>query len=116
MLCKNHSSAISRRVEPQGVEREHFEQRMIKMSRRSGDFFPFAFLFLLTKSIPHDLVYSLAISHHCITTEMTPGQLLPAVLRASAGTPGSKGVHHLLFSADTSAKRVSCSRFGIDPQ
>lgn len=25
-------------------------------------------------------------------------------------------VHHLLFSADNSAKRVSCSRFGLDPR
>lgn len=98
MLCKNHASAISRRVEPQGVEREHVEQRMVKMSHRLGELFPFAFIFLLTKSIPHDLVFSLAISHHCITSEMTLGQLLPAVFRASAGTPGSEGPPFVVFS------------------
>lgn len=34
-------------------------------------FFPFAFIFLFAKSIPHDLDFSLAISHHCITNDMT---------------------------------------------
>lgn len=77
MLCKKHSSAISRRAEPQGFEREHVEQRMIKISHRIGEFYPFAFIFLFTKSIPHDLFFSLAISHHCVTSEMTPEQLLP---------------------------------------
>lgn len=41
MLCKNHSPAISRRVEPQGVERKHVEQRMIKISHRIGEVFSF---------------------------------------------------------------------------
>lgn len=77
MLCKNHSSAICRSVQPQGMEREHVEQRMIQISHRIGEVFPSAFIFLFTKILfPHDLVFSLAISHHCITNEMTLGAVV----------------------------------------
>lgn len=63
MLCKNHSSAICRSVEPQGMEWERVEQRIIKISHRIGEVFPFAFIFLFTKILfSHDLFFSLAIS------------------------------------------------------